>query len=378
MKISKFKVDNGLLTLIIVLAGISIITLWHAKYVIDPKLYDNFEVKQAVWYAIGFVGAYFVMFIGTDLIYRNAFLLYALGVLSLIVLMLAPPSIARPINDTKAWFQFPGGSIQPSEFVKIFIIILNAKIIHHFNESNLNPSVRDEFFLIVKIAIVALIPSIFIFIQPDTGLILIIALICLSMLYASGIRRMWFIIFFGISGVVGTVIFYLAINDPETLLPIFGDFAYRIRRIVMFAENSSYQLEHGLRAMGSGGLLGHGFGNVAYGIPFGHTDFIFTVFGAIFGYVGVIILFFIFITLDVKILQIGFSSYKRINRYTTAGILGMLLYQQVQNIGMCLGLLPITGITLPFISYGGSSLLSFMLIIGILFTISNEQMRYRN
>lgn len=189
---------------------------------------------------------------------------------------------------------------------------------------------------------------------------------------------MWFIIFFGVSFVVGGIIILLAINNPDALRPIFGDFTYRIRRIVMFVESSSYQLKNGLVAMGSGGVFGHGIGNVDFYVPYAHTDFVFTVYGAVFGYLGSLVLFVILVTFDIKILQIGFSSYKRINRYATAGILGMLLYQQVQNIGMVLGLLPITGITLPFISYGGSSLVSYMIIIGIIFTISNEQMRYRN
>jgi len=374
---SRFKVDNGFLTLILVLAGISIVTIWHAKHAMGAGFQDH-ERMQTLFYVVGFVLAYIVMAVGTDLLYRNAYTIYIIGIISLIVLMIAPASIATPVNDTKAWFQLGPVSLQPSEFVKVAVILLNSHIINQFNENVVNATIQEELVLIIKVAIVAIIPSFFIFIQPDTGLILIIAIICLAQLYASGIRKMWFIVFFGVTFVVGGTIILLAINNPEALLPIFGNFAYRIRRIVMFVENSSHQLRYGMMAMGSGGMMGHGLGNVTYYIPFAHTDFIFTVFGAVFGYLGVAILFVILVTLDVKILQIGFSSYKKINRYTTAGILGMLLYQQIQNIGMCLGLLPITGITLPFISYGGSSLFSYMIAVGIIFTISNEQMLYRN
>ena len=111
--------------------------------------------------------------------------------------------------------------------------------------------------------------------------------------------------------------------------------------------------------------------NIIY-FPEAHTDFIFAVFSSNFGYLGSFILITLIILFDLEIINIAINSKKRVNKYICIGILGILFYQQVQNIGMTFGLLPITGITLPFISYGGSSLLSYMIMIGIIFNIHNE------
>ena len=112
--------------------------------------------------------------------------------------------------------------------------------------------------------------------------------------------------------------------------------------------------------------------------PEAHTDFIFSVYASNFGLIGAIMLIGLLVFFDLKIINIGFKSERNTNKYIIAGIIGMLLYQQIQSIGMNIGMLPITGITLPFISYGGSSLLSYMIIAGIIFNLSNETIRYWN
>ena len=131
-----------------------------------------------------------------------------------------------------------------------------------------------------------------------------------------------------------------------------------------------------MAAIGSSGIFGHGFNKTPIYFPEASTDFIFAVFASNFGLIGVIILISIIVFLDSNIIMLGKRGIVDTDRYILAGIVGMLFFQQVQNIGMTVGLLPITGITLPFISYGGSSLLSYMLIVGILFNISMEKTRH--
>jgi rod shape determining protein RodA len=138
------------------------------------------------------------------------------------------------------------------------------------------------------------------------------------------------------------------------------------------------QLGNALAAIGSSGLLGFGFGHTPIYFPEAHTDFIFSVYASNFGLIGSIILIGLFIFFDLKIINIGSKTKNNISKYMIAGIIGMILYQQIQSIGMNIGLLPITGITLPFISYGGSSLLSYMIIAGIIFSLSNQTIRYWN
>ena len=149
-------------------------------------------------------------------------------------------------------------------------------------------------------------------------------------------------------------------------------------RLLDWHSGSGMQLSNALIAIGSSGLFGFGLAKNPLYFPEPHTDFIFSVYACNFGLIGSIFLISIIIYFNLKLINIAFRSKNNINKYIIAGIIGMLLYQQVQSIGMNIGLLPITGITLPFISYGGSSLISYMIMAGIIFNLSNQSLRFRN
>ena len=131
------------------------------------------------------------------------------------------------------------------------------------------------------------------------------------------------------------------------------------------------QLNNSLISIGSSGFLGHGFNKTPMYFPEAGTDFIFTVFASNFGLLGCIFLITFFLIFDIYLINITKNIYSIQDKYTIIGILSVIFYQQIQNIGMTIGLLPITGITLPFISYGGSSLLSYMILLGIIINIVN-------
>ena len=139
-----------------------------------------------------------------------------------------------------------------------------------------------------------------------------------------------------------------------------------------------YQLFNSLLSYGTAGLFGHGFQSVIKSFPEAQTDFIFGVILTDYGFVGGVFTIAAIVTLDIVILRIGLHTTNRQDKYFTIGIFGMLIFQQVWNMGMILGLLPITGITLPFISYGGSSLLSYMIAIGLLIDINNQNNLIKN
>ena len=128
-----------------------------------------------------------------------------------------------------------------------------------------------------------------------------------------------------------------------------------------------------MTAIGSAGLFGFGRNNTPIYFPEPQTDFIFAVYSSNFGFVGSIILILLLLGLDLRLIVIAHKTNTNINKYIISGCIAMLIYQQIQNIGMTFGLLPITGITLPFISYGGSSLISYLIMIGIILNISKEQ-----
>ncbi len=373
--ISKYKVDLGIIIPLILMAIISIITIYSAQNLLASYLND-LALKQLYWYIGGFLVAYFIMFIGNDFIYKNVWILYIIGIISLILLLF----LGTPINDAKCWFTIPGiGTIQPSEFMKIILILTIGTMIHKFNENFTNPTVFEEFKFLVKVGIVVLIPSILTFMQPDTGVVLIYLLITVGMLLVSGIRYRWFILLISIFIflVASVLLIYFISND--LFLKIFGtDFFLRVDRLLDWSNKSGYQLENGMSAIGAGGLLGKGFGNTPLYFPEPQTDFIFAVFSSNFGFIGSVLLLGLIVFFDIKLILLALKTNSNTNKYIIAGIVSMLIYQQLQNIGMTLGIMPITGITLPFISYGGSSLLSYMIMIGIIFNISNETMRYTN
>jgi len=373
--ISRFKVDKGILIAVIIFAIISVVTIYSAQGIL-PKDMQNLYTKQIMWYGVGFVVAYLIMLIGNDFITRHINILYIIGVLLLGLVLV----FGATINEAKCWFVLPGiGNFQPSEFMKIILILMEAKMIDKFHNNNDSPTPLEEFKFLIKILIVVAIPTLLTFLEPDTGVVLIYLLITFVMLFVSGFRFRWFLIVIGlIVALVGSLLAVYFLNK-ELFIKIFGtSFFLRIDRLLDWSNGSGYQLQNGMTAIASGNIFGNGFNNTPIYFPYPQTDFIFAVFASNFGLVGSVFLIGLIVYFDIKLITTAIHSNKNINKYIIAGIIGMLIYQQFQNIGMTIGIMPITGITLPFISYGGSSLLSYMIMIGIIFNISNNSLRYRN
>ena len=373
--ISRYKIEYGIIIPLILLAIISVITIYGATDIIQSNVSNAF-IKQTLWYVLGFGVAFIIMFIGTDYLLKYAWIFYVIGVVSLLLLLF----IGVPINNARCWFTIGDiATIQPSEFMKIILILILARVINDFNERNSNPTIKDELQLLVKVFIIVFIPSILTFLQPDTGAVIIYLAITFSMLFVSGIRFRWFAIIIGLILVLGLIGLGLYLFKSDLFVKIFGtNFFYRIDRLLDWQAKDGMQLSNALTAIGSAGLFGFGLGNTPIYFPEAHTDFIFSVFASNFGLIGSIVLVALLIFFDLKIINIAVKTKKNVYKYVIAGIIGMILYQQIQSIGMNIGLLPIVGITLPFISYGGSSLLSYMIIAGIIFNLSNQTIRYWN
>ena len=321
---------------------------------------NSLVFKQIIWYMIGFYIIYLINNIDDDYIFNNYKILYILGNILLLSLLI----FATPINNSKCWFSIGNISIQPSEFVKIILIITNAMII---DKSNKN------IFLIIKIILLTIIPCILIFLEPDTGMIIIYFIISFIMLYTSGIDKKYFILFILILSLLLSIFLSLYFYKSNTFINLFGsNFFYRIDRLLDWKNGSGMQLSNALIGIGSAFVFGFGFNNTPIYFPEPQTDFIFSVFAINYGFIGVIILLLTILIFDINIIKIGIKSKNNIDKYIISGISASLIYQQIQNIGMNIGLLPITGITLPFISYGGSSLISYMIMLGIIIKIDKK------
>lgn len=372
--VSKYKVDIAILICLILFSITSVVTIGSAETLLVEN--NHLILKQTLWYTAGFILILVIMFIGNNLIYKNGWRLYILFTILLLLVLF----LGTPINNSKCWFKIPGiGNFQPSEFMKIILIIVLGNMINNFKEKYNNPTVKDEFIFLLKVLIVVLIPSLLTFLEPDTGVVLIYLLITFIMLFISGIRYRWFIIIFGLFGlIIGTILITYFLNT-DLFIKIFGSsFFLRVDRLLDWSSGSGYQLENGITSIGSGGLLGYGINKTPIYFPEPQTDFIFAVFANNFGFFGSLMLILLITFFDLRLIKLAVESPSNKNKYIMSGIIGMLIYQQLQNIGMTLGIMPITGITLPFISYGGSSLLSYMVIMGIILNISNENIRYRN
>ena len=363
----KINLDKTLILYVSIFAIISLISIYSASMYLSKTL-GNLVLKQTMWYAVGILFIFIIYKLKISFFIKISPYIYLFNVILLLGLLFVGPVI----NGSRCWYIIEGiGSFQPSEFMKISLVLIEAYIIDKFSSKEKNT--KNEFKLITLIFIVFLIPSILTFLEPDTGAVIIYFIITLLMLFISGIRLRWFII--GISTLIIVVASFLIFFflKQDLFIKIFGsDFFYRIDRVINWQNGSGMQLENSLAAIGSSGILGHGFNKTPLYFPEAGTDFIFSVYASNFGLIGSCIFILLVMIFDIHLIKVGMSS-KNIYKYIISGILGIFIYQQIQNISMTLGLLPITGITLQFISYGGSSLLSYMILIGFVMSIYNEK-----
>lgn len=346
---------------------ISLITVYSASMMLSVT-YKSLIYKQLMWYLIGFAVIYIIMKFKPCFFIDKAYYFYVIGIVSLALLLV----FGSEVNGSKCWFQIPGiGSIQPSEFMKIILVLTLSKTYKEFNKKHPLRSIKDDFNIVLLTLLITAIPSVLTFLQPDTGMVMIYCLIAIIMLFAVGIRKTFFIIGIAIIIIFISAFLYFFFNHQDVFINILGTkFFYRIDRLLDWSSQSGMQLTNALAAIKAAGLTGFGIAKTPIYFPEPHTDFIFSVFASNFGLIGCVILIIIIMIFDLSILNINEITIKKEYKYMIVGFATILIYQQIQNIGMNIGLLPIMGITLPFISYGGSSLLSYMIIIGIIIGIS--------
>lgn len=366
--LKKYKLDKTLLLYIFIFLIISVISIYSASMYLSPTL-GNLALKQLFWYLVGFFIIFIIITKDNIFLYKYAWYIYLVNVVLLLGLLFLAPSI----NGSKCWYIIKGiGSFQPSEFMKISLILMLARTIEHFHKTKKKPTLKDEFILLLQILLIVGIPSILTFLEPDTGAVIIYLIITLLMIFISGIKPIWYILL----GIIITILLgsflYIYFLEEELFIHLFGSsFFYRMDRILQVG--TGMQVENSLAAIGSSNLLGHGFYKTPLYFPEAGTDFIFSVYASNFGFIGTLFLLAVIILFDIRIINIGKNTINRIDKYIISGIIGIFLYQQIQNIGMTIGLLPITGITLPFISYGGSSLIAYMILVGIILNINNNK-----
>lgn len=330
---------------------------WFAANSQDPEYYLK---RQLINVVIGIALAYGATLVDYRVLRAYTPILWGIGVLGLTAVLI--PGLGSVVNGARSWISLPGGfQIQPAELAKLTIIVGMALILSEREAGEEGPSDRQVLYSLV----VAAVPILLIVLQPDLGTILIISAAVVLIIAISGARLRWVIglLIVGVSGA------YIAVASGEV-----SD--YQLNRLRSFIDPyadpqaSGYQLRQARITIGSGGLLGKGLfdGPQTNGrfVPEQQTDFIFTVSGEELGFLGSSVILLLYAT----ILMRGFAIAKRTNdlfgRLVTMGVVAWFSFQIFQNIGMTMGLMPMTGVPLPFLSYGGSSMFANMIAIGLL------------
>ncbi|MBI2577605.1 MAG: rod shape-determining protein RodA [Candidatus Wildermuthbacteria bacterium] len=319
--------------------------------------------KQLVFFGISFFAMVLVSFLDWRLIRNNPYLilvLYGIGIAALIGLLL----FVEPVRGIRGWYQIAGISLNPIEYVKIILVILMAKYFstRHIEAYRLRHIILSGLYFAL--------PVILIFQQPDFGSAAILAVLWLVTLLVAGIPFKYFLTVIALGAIVLVLGWSFALQE------------YQKDRIRGFLDPSADPQGIGWSpmqskiAIGNGGIWGQGLGEgtqTQYGfLSEPHTDFIFAAIGEEFGLAGILILFVLFILFLGRVLKIGSEAASNFPRLFAVGFAILLMFQIIVNVGMNLGLLPIVGLPLPFLSYGGSSLLMLFLGIGILQSVKTH------
>ncbi len=357
----KKNMDYILLIAVIVISIFGVIMIYSSSNIwAEYKFNDAFKYlkNQSIFLIIGII----LMIIISKIPYTyyldkaNILLLVCFFLLILVLI----PGIGSVRNGSRSWFGIGGFGIQPSEFMKLSLIIFTSKYLAK-NEKNMYNIKKG----VLPILLVTLLVFALIMLEPDFGTGVIIVMSVVGLLFVSGVDIKFFLIAF-IFGAIGAVI--LIVAAP-----------YRFKRILSFINpwsdplGTGFQAIQSLFAIGPGGLLGLGLGNSIqkhFYLPEPQTDFIFAIISEELGFLGIIIVSALFLTIIYRGIKISLNSKDHFSKYLAFGIIFQLSFQTLLNLMVVVSLIPITGVTLPFLSYGGSSLLITLCEMGILLNIS--------
>lgn len=374
------RIDYGIILNVMVLAIIGLLSVYSTTTLIEggdlvPTLF------HALWYGVGTIVVIAAMQLDSEQYWKLSTYLYGFGLL-LLVLVLFFYDRELDVTGARSWLRIGSLSVQPSELFKPAYIVFMARVVTEHNNKYPNRTIKTDFMQLGKILMFAAPPMILIQLQNDLGTNLVIMSITAGIILMSGIS--WKIlapIATTVIVVAGGIIIVVA-NYPEFLIDNNLVQEYQINRILDWlqpfenTQGSGYQLAQSIKAVGSGQLSGKGFGVSQVTVPVRESDFIFTTIAENYGFLGSSVLLFVYFILIYQIVQICFKTRNEFYSYIAAGVISMILFHVLENIGMAIGLLPITGVPLPFVSQGGSALLGNMIGIGLVLSMKYHHRSY--
>ena len=342
---------------LLILNIISLFNMVNAKYI--NLVYENAFIKQLIWFSLGYLIIIILQNININKIFKYSKYFYIFSCFLLVLVLF----LGNDVNGAKCWLNIFGFTFQPSEIVKITLPLYLINII---NKSDTKKT-KNQFILIFKLFIVSFIPCILVFLEPDTGAIINYLIILLVVLLYAKLNKWWYISFFSIGSLLIASFFIMYYFFQDSLINIIGtSFFYRMDRLINFANGTSYQLENALITIGASSFFGVGLNQILLYIPEAPTDFFFAFSIGNYGIFSAILIVISFFLIDLYFIY-NINKIKNLNyKIFISAYLGIFIFHQIYNIFMNLGLIPIMGIPLPFLSYGGTNTLINYIFIGLI------------
>jgi rod shape determining protein RodA len=371
------RIDYGIIFSVMMLALIGLASIYVAA--VHDKSSVNVTKMVAVqllWYVVGIGIILIVMQFDTEQLWKIAPYAYGLGIFLMFVILFLYSRSYYVQTGAKSWFAIGPFTFQPSEVMKPAFILMAARVVMTHNTHHHVHDVKNDFILIGKLVLWTLPIIISLHFQNDLGTTLVFLAILAGIILVSGIT--WKIlvpVFAGAATIGTTAIILVATDGGRSVLEKIGFHAYQFARIDTWlhpandTSNNGYQLWQSMKAIGSGQVFGKGFNVSQVYVPVRESDMIFSVIGENFGFIGATILILLYFLLIYQMIRVTFDTKNEFYAYISTGVIMMVLFHVFENIGMNIGLLPLTGIPLPFISQGGSSLIGNLIGVGLIMSM---------
>ncbi|MGN9867009.1 FtsW/RodA/SpoVE family cell cycle protein [Bacillus swezeyi] len=377
--------QGDLIFVFIVFFAISIVAVYAAQQF--NQYNEPFAMKQALYYLLGALIIILFLYFDLEQLEKLSFYFYLLGIIMLIVLKLSPAYIgsyrfAPVINGAKSWFMLPGFTLQPSEFMKIGLIMYLASFMSKHSPTG-KRTFKEDWIFLLKIFGIIIVPAGLI-LEQDTGTAGIVMFVILVMIFLSGVNWKLITLIVGSGLTVAILVLYVIIRFPDVAGAV-GIEEYQIKRVMTWVNPSEQtaddkmQVERAQLAIGSGKVFGNGVSDLQVYVPEAQTDFIFAVIGESFGFTGcafVVIMFFFFIYRLVVLID-RIHPFSKFASFFCAGFTALIVIHTFQNIGMNIGIMPVTGVPLLLVSYGGSSIVATLIGFAIVYNASCQLTKYQ-
>lgn len=381
------RVDITIVICVILLALVSIATIFSTTYLQYDSGSYSATIMQIAWFAVGAVAAAVVMQLDRETLYHFAPAAYGLGLILLVLVLIFYDRELAVSNGAHSWITIGPLSLQPSELMKVAYIIMMAYLVQGYNDEGRRVGVEDMSIVervkfdgrfLLKLTLWTMPPVALIIAQNDLGTTLVFLMMFIGIIFVSGIT--WYIILpaFIFFAVIALVLIILVVYQRDLLYSL-GFQDYQFARIDSWlnpfgnSANESYQLAQSLKAIGSGGILGKGLGQFQVHVPVRESDMIFSTIGENFGFIGASFVVLLYFILIFQMISVAFRAHDAFYASMVSGVVMMFAFHIVENIGMSIGLLPLTGIPLPLISAGGTALITSMISIGLILSIKYNE-----